>query len=427
MSFEDLALFRTQLLKMIEKDGEAALKKLSAKFKRESRQHPKTVLKINTAVYGIPDAGQAFAMLMFGLHIKHCGMTQCDIDPSIYSKYELDNDGKVTEYLIVITWTDDVRYFGTQRFVELYEKKVQEQIKCKMLGVSKEFVSIAMNHDIAAGTMELTQPDYWVAAVQRFRDYLPSNGPKKRSTPLSVADAAMLVEATDEDVKEGAHLPFPQLLGVIQYPAAFTKLEMRYAVSTLSRHRGRWGKSHFAAALKALEYGYTTRVTGVKFSKPKDKGKTNVLVGYADSGFSAPRSQGGRAVMMNGAAISFSSKRHTTTDDSTTAAELTELFNCSCDVEGFRNLMDEVGLHQELPTVIYQDNIPAIQIAMNRGALAKKTRAMSLRTLSVRNKIEDGKILPVFKVTEQMVADIGTKPLDAYRFGMLRDQLTGYA
>ena len=70
--------------------------------------------------------------------------------------------------------------------------------------------------------------------------------------------------------------------------------------------------------------------------------------------------------MMNGAAISFSSKRHTTTDDSTTAAELTELFNCSCDVEGFRNLMDKVGLHQELPTVIFQDNLPAIQIAMNR-------------------------------------------------------------
>ena len=175
-----------------------------------------------------------------------------------------------------------------------------------------------------------------------------------------------------------------------------------------------------------MEYGHTTRDTGVKYTKPKDKGKTNILVAYADSGFSAPRSQGGRAVIMNGAAISFSSKRHTTTDDSTTAAELTELFNCSCDVEGFRNLMDEVGLHQELPTVIFQDNLPAIQIAMNRGALAKKTRAMSLRTLSVRNKIEDGKILPEYKTTDLMVADIGTKPLDVKRFEMLRDMLTGY-
>ncbi len=235
-----------------------------------------------------------------------------------------------------------------------------------------------------------------------------------------------MVEATDEEVKKGAHLPFPQLLGVIQYPAAFTKLEMRYAVSTLSRYRGRWGTNHFAAALKVLEYGHTTRDTGVKYTKPKDKGKTNILVAYADSGFSAPRSQGGRAVMKNGAAISFSSKRHTTTDDFTTAAELTELFNCSCDVEGFRNLMNEVGLHQELPTVIFQDNLPAIQIAMNRGALAKKTRAMSLRTLSVRDKIEDGKIIPEYKTTDLMVADIGTKPLDVKRFEMLRDMLTGY-
>ncbi len=45
----------------------------------------------------------------------------------------------------------------------------------------------------------------------------------------------------------------------------------------------------------------------------------------------------------------------------------------------------------------------------------------------MRNKIEDGKILPEFKSTDQMVADIGTKPLDVKRFEMLRDMLTGYA
>ena len=103
------------------------------------------MLKINAAVYGIPDAGQAFAMLMFGLHIKHCGMTQCDVDPSIYSKYELDKDGLTKEYLFVITWTDDVRYFGTPRFVANYENDVQKHIKCKMEGKSTEFVSISIN------------------------------------------------------------------------------------------------------------------------------------------------------------------------------------------------------------------------------------------------------------------------------------------
>ena len=131
--------------------------------------------------------------------------------------------------------------------------------------------------------------------------------------------------------------------------------------------------------------------------------------------------------MLNGAAISFSSKRHSTTDDSTTAAELTEQYLCSCDVEGLRNLMSEIGLHQERPTTIYQDNMPAIQISMNRGALSKKTRAMDMRVLSVRNKIEDGKVLPIYLRTSLMVADIGTKALDRTTFEFLRDLLCGYA
>jgi hypothetical protein len=129
---------------------------------------------------------------------------------------------------------------------------------------------------------------------------------------------------------------------------------------------------------------------------------------------------------MNGAVISFSSKRHTTTDDSTAAAELTEQHLCACDVEGLRNLMKEVGLEQLEPTVIYQDNQAAIQIANNRGALAKKTRAMDMRTLTVRNKIEDMKVIPVYLETLKMLADIGTKALDPARFEILRDLMTGY-
>ncbi len=131
--------------------------------------------------------------------------------------------------------------------------------------------------------------------------------------------------------------------------------------------------------------------------------------------------------MMNGGVISFTSKRHTTTDDSTAAAELTEQHLCACDDLGLRNLMKEIGLEQLNPTIIHQDNQAAIQIANNRGALAKKTRAMDLRTLSIRNKIEDMKVLPVFCETIKMLADIETKALEPTRFEILRDIMTGYA
>ena len=79
------------------------------------------------------------------------------------------------------------------------------------------------------------------------------------------------------------------------------------------------------------------------------------------------------------------------------------------------------------PTIIYQDNKLAIQISMGRGAISKKTRAMDMRVLTVRNKIEDGKVIPIYLKTSLMVADIGTKALDRSTFEFLRDLLCGYA
>ncbi len=117
---------------------------------------------------------------------------------------------------------------------------------------------------------------------------------------------------------------------------------------------------------------------------------------------------------------------NTTTDDSTTAAELTEAYLCACDVEGFRNINEEIGLRAEEPTILYQVNQSAIQIAMNRGSLSKKTRAMEVRTLTYRNKVEDMKVVPIWVESKDMLADLGTKSLEPKPFISLRDKAFGY-
>jgi hypothetical protein len=390
------------------------------------------VLELKSSTYGIPDAGQAFAMFMQGLHIKKCKLTQCEVDPAIYFRIdeapvELEKRMEVKDFLIAITWVDDVRYFGTEKYVKEYEEAVQQNCKCTMEGESSEFVSIEIRQDLDYKTLELTQSKYWEKAVERFAEFLPKDSVKDRRVPLSAADERLLTEPTEEEIRDAEHLPYPNLLGVVQYPSAFTKPEMRYAMSVLSRHRTKWGKKHFAILLKSLEYVFTKKKQGIIYSGFIEKEDLNVLIAYADSSLSVPRSQGCRLVLMNGAIISFTSKRHSTTDDSTAAAELTEQHLCACDVEGLRNLMKEVGLEQADPTKIYQDNQVAIHIANNRGALAKKTRAMDMRTLTVRNKVEDMKVVPVYCETSQMLADIGTKALEPARFEILRDIMTGYA
>ena len=50
-----------------------------------------------------------------------------------------------------------------------------------------------------------------------------------------------------------------------------------------------------------------------------------------------------------------------------------------------------------------------------------------MRTLTVRNKVEDMKVVPIYCDTARMIADIGTKALEPTRFEVQRDAMTGYS
>jgi hypothetical protein len=177
------------------------------------------VLRLDKSIYGIPDAGQSFSMYMTGLHMKHCGLVQSEMDPCVFYKIIEDKKGEVVDYLIVITWVDDCWYFGTERMVAEYERNVAQHCKCVFEGESKEFVSIEIAHDVMGGVIELTQSEYWVKAVARFAEFLPKTGPTLRKVPLSAADEKLLIEPTEGEMKLAEHLPYASLLGVCQYPS----------------------------------------------------------------------------------------------------------------------------------------------------------------------------------------------------------------
>jgi hypothetical protein len=237
LEYEQLGPLRLQLMRLLKEEGMAAVKKFARTIRKDRRDKPMEVLRLDKSIYGIPDAGQSFSMYMTGFHLKHCGLVQAEMDPCVYYKIVEDRNGVVMGYLIVITWVDDCRYFGTDHLVAEYEKNVQENCKCVLEGESKEFVSIEIKHDIKGRTLELTQSEYWVKAIARFAAFLPEGGPAIRKVPLSPADKKLLIEPTDEEMKEAEHLPYASLLGVCQYPSSFTRLETRYAMSVLSRHR----------------------------------------------------------------------------------------------------------------------------------------------------------------------------------------------
>jgi hypothetical protein len=428
LEYEELAKLRQEFMRLLSTEGEAGLKKFAAKHRRDSRSNPKQVYRCNSSIYGGPGCGHEFEMLIHSVHTKTCGCSQTQPEPSIFVRIVVDSEDKVVGYLIAAAFVDDLRFFGTEPERKKYMQDVSSRVKVTFEEPPvSEFVAIETRQDMENMTSELSMPKYWRKAASGYSFLFP-NGMKERKVPITQYDEKILETApTDVEVLSAKSLPYRELLGVMSFPASCCKFEMKYAVSMLGSRRGAWSAKHFDVVLKVFEYGVWTCELGVMYSKGIDPHGDNTLYAFADASLKVPRPYGCRITMMNGAAICFKAKKQVLTAPSSCWAELTELFNCSTDVRGLRNLMANLGMYQDKPTMIFQDNESAIKIANNRGSLGQTSRAMDLRTLSTRNRIEDHEIRTNYRRTDKMVADMGTKALPEKPFVMFRDIMNGYA
>ena len=87
------------------------------------------------------------------------------------SESESSDEPVLEEFLLAITWVDDVRYFGTTKLVKEYETTIAKHCKCTFEGEAKEFVSIEILHQVDEKILEIKQSEYWVKAVERFKEF----------------------------------------------------------------------------------------------------------------------------------------------------------------------------------------------------------------------------------------------------------------
>ena len=140
LNVEQIAALHKHLRKIAAQGGDRALTKLYNEQKRSEKY--KRIWRLDSAIYGVPDSGSCFAMFLQNVLVNKMEITQCDVEPSIYYKTEyytheelLNQEGSkwtqtqlkaedpkvVKGYLIICTWTDDLRYFGTAYMMQWFE------------------------------------------------------------------------------------------------------------------------------------------------------------------------------------------------------------------------------------------------------------------------------------------------------------------
>lgn len=138
------------------------------------------------------------------------------------------------------------------------------------------------------------------------------------------------------------------------------------------------------------------------------------MVGYADSDWGEDRidrkSIGGYVFQMHGSTISWSSKKQTCVALSSTEAEFIALSETCKETLWIRRLLKDFNQPVDDATIIYEDNQGCLKLS-ERESFSGRSKHIDIRTHFMKDY--KGEIKCVYCPTENMIADMLTKPLPA--------------
>jgi len=108
-------------------------------------------------------------------------------------------------------------------------------------------------------------------------------------------------------------------------------------------------------------------------------------------------------------------KRQQSISISTTEAEIMAASLAATEIVFMRNLLTEMGYDMSEPTVLWVDNMGAVEITKRRESLAR-SRHIERRYLKMQEWVAEGKIKVKYINTDENRADMFTKPLDRATF-----------
>jgi hypothetical protein len=146
------------------------------------------------------------------------------------------------------------------------------------------------------------------------------------------------------------------------------------------------------------------------------------VVAFVDSSYGIhmnKKSHTGVLIRIGRGAVFISSTKQRLVTKSSTEAELVALSDALSQIIWTRHFMAAQGYRQE-PAVIYQDNTSTIQLAHHGRSANSRLRHVDIRYFFISDRIKTGECMVNYIPTEQMLADVFTKPLQGEAFARFR-------
>ena len=283
-------------------------------FIKEGQEH--LVCKLKKSLYGLKQAPRVWHEEIKGTLIS-IGFKQCTCDNGIFVISDKDR------YMVLAMWVDDMPIFYEN---ESDRKWLLEQIRSKYEIEESELEYIlGIKIEKEKGRLKINQTAYIEKKVEEYG--LADS--KETTTPM------IAKQNLEDSEHEKDDSPYRELIGSIMHSMVYTRPDISYAVSILSRSLGTSTKGHFEAAKRVLKYLKTTKNLAIEYSRPiSNQSELEVYVDSADAAYP----HFGYVIKLAGGAISWKSTKSKLSTLSSTELEYIALSSVTQEVMWIREL-----------------------------------------------------------------------------------------
>jgi hypothetical protein len=378
----------------------------------KDEQGQELVARLNKCLYGLHESPLRWSETITAWLIKQ-GFSRSTADTCVFTKDNIITIGLFVDDLVLIS--------ASLEAITDLKTSIKERFDITDNGHISEILGLQVDYDRTNRCIKLYQHGYATSVLERFGmiDCKPVSTPMIPHAPLKKTDEAGNFVPADSAW-------YKSVVGSLIYLSNSTRPDLAFAVGMLARFMSDPGEHHAVAAKRVLRYLAGTQDHGLTYRNDKSA-ITDTVTGYSDADFAedpdSRKSTTGLCFMMNGAAISWMSKRQPTVASSTAEAEYTALFSGTQEAMFLRQLLTDIGIVCETITM-NEDNQPAIFIA-NNPTTSSHSKHFDVRLHYTREKVQEGTIKLQYCPTADMVADMLTKATDRIKFEKFRSTAMG--
>lgn len=364
-----------------------------------------TVCKLNKALYGLKQSPRLWYKHIAAF-FKSIGFEQSTNDPALYVR---SSTGSAP--VLILLYVDDLLIAsGSRELVDLNKARISKQYKMTDLGPAKRFLNLQIER-LSNGDIRLGQSIYVERILERF-DMSSCNGtatPMETKRKLASTQDSNPQLAVSDDTQKAL---YQSLIGNIMYLMTSTRPDLAFALSALSQHLVAPTEADLQAAKRVLRYVSKTRHLALTYSRSP----VSEITGFTDSDWAgeteARKSTAGYVFTLQGAAISWKSKKQTIVALSSTEAEYIGSTEAAKEAIWLQRLYSDLnpGIASPPPLPLYVDNQGAIKLAEN-PRFHERTKHIDIKYHFVREAREQGLIDVNYLSTAEMTADVLTKAL----------------